>query len=212
MFGFGGGDDTSYTSMAGAPPPPGQLAPEGVDKGQNSLTQFLRSLTNLTGEKGSSILSQGQDWLSKPASYYSGILSGKPADVAGALAPELSAASDQYEGAKRNLDQYSPAGGGRSTALAQLPFERARTQGNIISTARRDAAPELASMGSDESKMGLQALFNTIQQLMGRRGQNITEDTANKQLAGQLGSSVGYAVGSGALGELIHPKSTPGQV
>lgn len=155
----------------------------------DSLTQFLRSMTNSTASGGQNLLNTGGDILSKPTNYYGGILAGNTADIMNAMSPEINAARAQYQAARRGVDQFAPMGGGRASTMASLPFQQAGTVSNIIAQARPQAANAMTGIGMGEQQIGLQALQDALNAILQRRGQNVQESGQNKSLAGQLGSS-----------------------
>ncbi len=91
------------------------------------------------------------------------------------MQPELSASKDQFEGQRRILDQYTPMGGGRSAQLSRLGTEKAKTQSGIISRARAEAAPELASAATAQQQLGMQQLATALQAILGKFGVDVQE-------------------------------------
>ena len=213
MMGIFGGenDPTAFTATNGGKAvQPGQLAYQGVmpDKGQNSLDQYIRSLSNYGGQQSQSFIDQGtntyktgQGYTAAPASYYSSILSGNPAAVSGALSPEISQLSSGFSQARKQLDQFGPMGGGRSAQMAQLPFQQQGAITNLISGARNNAAGALAGLGVQEQQLGLsgqsmgaQLLNAILGQMNDGRGQDVTEQGQNKAMAADLAKT---AIGAG---------------
>ena len=203
-------DSTGFASMTGGAPAPGQIATEGITSGQDSLTQFLRSLFNTTGTQGSSALSTGLGGTGTAMDYWSKILSGNPAAIMSVMSPEVQAANAQYKGAQTQADMFAPRGGGRSQMMAQLPMQRAGTVSNIISQARPMAATNLAQTGLGMGGLGANLLNMTMQGQMARRGQNIQQDQAWQAPLLGLATDIGGAAAGGGLGKLfgLIPKAT----
>lgn len=129
-----------------------------------------------------------------PTSYYSSILSGNPASVAGALSPEISQLQSAYQQNKQQVDQFAPMGGGRASFMAQLPFQRASAVTNLISGARQDAAKGLTGIAGTQGALG-SSLLGVGTQAAGAFGNQAT----TQNLADYLHSS---ATGS-ALSQML---------
>ena len=168
------------------------LTPEPIQG--NSLTQYLRSLTNYGGNTGSSLLSSGTGMTGQAADYWSGILSGNPTALASAMQPEITAASQQYNAARQQANTFAPSGGGRSSLMAQLPFQQAGTVSNIIAQARPQAAQQLANLGLGTAGLGGNLLGLTLNSILGERGQDMQQQNANM---GFLTSGLSSLVGAG---------------
>jgi len=159
----------------------------------NSLTQYERSVSNLLGQsgqatqaKGNVLTDTGTKELQPAIDYWSGILSGKKADVSAALQPELTASNNQFNNQRRVLDQYTPMGGGRSQSLAASRTAQAQTNAGIISTARAQAAPALAgaaqqqeALGLQQQSLGIEQLGQAIQAILQKMGLDIQGGTSN---------------------------------
>lgn len=217
-------DPTSFTAQGGAYKV-GDIATEGIDKSQDSLTQFLRSLTNLTGTAGKDFLSagdatfkegrgttqQGKDTIGPALDYWMKLLSGDQAAQANAIAPTARTIVSQYDAAKKAALTTAPRGGARSQALAELPFKKAGDIGTLIQQLQPKAAGEVSDIGKflsqlgisesglglSQSGLGLQSLAQTLQGLLSRRGQNIQENAATMQMLSGFGEAIGKLVSMG---------------
>ncbi len=192
-------DPSSYTSNNGQPGP-GQLAPQQITGNQNSLEQYLRSLTNYSGQQGQNILNNSQGYINtgtggvnQAMGYWGDILSGNKAAMAGALSPEIQASNAQFQNQRNAVNTFAPMGGGRSSMMGQLPFQQAQTNANIIASLRPQAAQQMGTLGMGQQSfgqgqqgIGSNLLNLTLQSLMQGRGQDVEENGQNKQLAGQL--------------------------
>lgn len=194
-------DSTGFASMTGGAPAPGQIATEGITRGQDSLTQFLRSLFNATGTSGTSALNTGIGGTGTAMDYWTKILSGNPAAIMSVMSPEVQAAIAQYKGAQTQADTFAPRGGGRSSLMAQLPFQRAGTVSNIISQARPMAATNLAQTGLGMGGLGANLLNMTMQGQLQRRGQNNQQSQAWQTPLLNMATDIGGAAAGGGLGK-----------
>lgn len=176
--------------------------------GGNTIGAGLGTVgTGLEGQQA------GLNTLNAPIDFYTKILSGDPAAIQQALAPTANAISQQYEAAKTGASEGMPAGGFRSTTLAGLPFAQAAQVGNAalgLQPAAANALGQLggeqagigqgisqtglgvAGIGSTQQSQGLQALFSTIQALLGKMGINLQGSGVNSfaTFAGGLNSLI----------------------
>lgn len=158
------------------------LQPQPVAAGDNDLTRFLRSLTNLTGSTGTALMGTGGSTLGtglgvtqggldvsgtglqttqtglqtmQPSiDFYSKILSGDPTATTQALAPTASNIAQITSGATNQASQGMPAGGYRASTLAGLPFAQAQQVGNAALALQPAAAQALQSLGGQQATIG----------------------------------------------------------
>jgi hypothetical protein len=127
----------------------------------NSLTQFIRSIEGLTGQQGQGILGQGLSTTNQGVtavapvlSYLTNLVQGNQADITQAAQPEIDQIQQQFDQI-RNLISLQPRGGGKTTALAEAPFQEAgqiqRTEGQL----RSNAATSLGNLGTQLAGVGL---------------------------------------------------------
>src|SRR4051812_43213607 len=109
-------DPTSFTSgHGGNGPGQGEFAIEGIDKGQDSLTQSLRSLSNYTGqegmnqqEAGKGTVKAGGDMfadashsLDHPLDLFRQLTTGDRSSLESVLGPEKDAITSQFDQIKQ---------------------------------------------------------------------------------------------------------------
>lgn len=203
---------------------PGGIAQEPVTG--DSLTQFLRSTSNLMGSSGAGALQQGGNVFSNalssfeaPFNYYSNILAGDPAATSAAIAPDVANIDKVFGGAEKSVGQGAARGGFRSASMAELPFQKAGSISESVLKQRGGAAAALtqisqmiAALGASQEGLGAGLLGATEQGQLARRGQNLQEDQKWTQLFGDLGKSVGLLVGGGLSGGIFSggKKPSPG--
>jgi hypothetical protein len=141
---------------------------------QGNAYNSLDRISQAANQTGTNLFNNAQNLfqsastaLSPALSYYTSILSGNPSATMQAISPTIQASNAQYQGARNALDLYAPMGGGRAAALANLPFQQAATNANLLSQARNQAAMALpgiagvyGGLGGTEGELGNQ-LFNT---------------------------------------------------
>jgi hypothetical protein len=205
-------DPTSFTSGGGVYKP-GGLAPEGIDKNQDSLTQATRALSNYTGQKGQDLLNSGEtttaqglqgektgeDQMNPVMDFFHKLMSGDRGELASAMQPEADQISNQFGQIRQMFSQTGSRGGGSTSTLAASPYDETRQLAELTSKARMGAAGQEGNLAMEKAKLGLgvagvglgqegagTGLEGLTQQtLMARRGQNMTADTANRQMATQ---------------------------
>jgi hypothetical protein len=125
-------------------------------------TTKMNQLQTLTGQEGQSAVSAGL------SGYQSGVTAAAPAldfltqltkgdqgDVTQAAQPQIDQITQQFDQI-RNMISMQPRGGGKTTALAEAPFQKAgdiqRTEGAM----RTGAAGQLGSLSTNLAGLGLQ--------------------------------------------------------
>lgn len=196
----------SFTTALAGKSSAGGLVPEPIEG--DSLTRFLRSLTNLLGTSGQDLFGAGRETYAgglktfeQPLSYWSKLLSGDPRAMTEAIAPEAGMIVSQYDAARRAVSTQAPRGGARSTTLAELPFRQATDINTLLQSLRPEAAKQVTSIadllskyGLAETGLGQSQLAMAIQGLLTRRGQNVQESEAQQRMIGDLGQGIGAII------------------
>ena len=184
LFGHGKGDTTGFTNMGGDPNTTG-FAGEGLDKSQDSLTQALRSLTNLLGAGGPKDIAEGRNatrtgqnilasglpvqrqalaGLASPEQYYQRLLSGDKAEMEAAVAPETTSILDQYRGKRKQMAGLGSRSGGTNEAVAGSNFGQAADVAKVLQSARPQAAQGAQQVAGAQAGIG-QGISGTGAQL-----------------------------------------------
>lgn len=162
---------------------PFALTPEPI--AGNSLTQYLRSMTNSLGSSGAATFGAGQgtvtagvDALQAPLQYYQSILSGNKPQMESAIAPEKSDILANYRAKRRKLAS-GVRGGGTNSAVAGSEFAEAGDVASLLQKLRpqaaageADVASKEAGIGVEESQLGNQQLFQALAGILSERGQD----------------------------------------
>lgn len=158
----------------------------------------------------------GLNTLQPSIDFYNKILSGDPTATASALAPTAANISAITSGATNQASQGMPGGGYRAATLAGLPYAQAAQVGNAALALQPAAAQALGQLGGEQAQIGaeqaqigqgvsqtglgigqlgtvltgqgLQALQNTIADVLSKMGINIQGGTASlfSQVVGSL--------------------------
>jgi len=146
--------------------PGGALATEPISG--NSLTQFIRSLEGMTGTQGQGALTSGlnqtQSGLNQaqsgvsaagPAlSFLTALTQGSQADVTQATEPQVDAITQQFD-AIRNMISLQPRGGGKTSALAEAPFQKSGAIQRMQGDERTKAAGQLGGLATNLAGIGI---------------------------------------------------------
>lgn len=223
--------DNPLAGTAGVPgataPPKSSGAPATEPISGDSLTQILRSLTNMLGlsgegafnfggqllggggdmlKAGGEVFGKGVESFKAPQEYWSKILAGDPQSMTEALAPEANALSDQYAAAARSAETSGPRGGARAATLANLPFAKARDIGDLYQKLRPQAATQLQSIAQVLSQLGIgQEQVGEGEQQIGISEQQTGLDAIIKALQGLLerrGQNMGPGSFAGQFGAI----------
>jgi hypothetical protein len=200
--------------MSGSPSPGSGLALEPISG--NSLTQFIRSIEGLTGTQGQNILGQGlqeeQSGINAagPAlSFLTNLVKGDQADVTQAAQPQIDQITQQFD-AIRNMISLQPRGGGKTTALAEAPFQKAgdiqRTEGAMRTQAAGqlgNLSVQLANLGLGTAGLGegLESLSATT--ALTKEGQDYSQPSALTQVLQGLSWATGAAETGAQISQLI---------
>lgn len=122
--------------------------------GGTNLDQFIASLANLTGGQGLNAFQQGQNTAAPGLQLLTQLAKGDQGDLSQAAQPEIDSITQQFDQI-RNMISQQPRGGGKTTALAEAPFQKAgaiaRTEGGM----RAGSAQSLAGLGLQEQGLGV---------------------------------------------------------
>ena len=186
--------------------PGGALATEPISG--NSLTQFIRSIEGMTGTQGqgavTSGMNQAQSGVSAagPAlSFLTALTQGSEADVTQATQPQVDAITQQFD-AIRNMISLQPRGGGKTSALAEAPFQKSgaiqRMQGDERTKAAGQLgglATNLAGIGISEAGIGAGLEGTSANIALGKEGQDYSQQEAMLKMFGDIGQGIGNVVG-----------------
>lgn len=158
---------------------------------------------------GLDVTGTGLQTLQAPEDFYKKILSGDPTATTQALAPTAANIAQITSGATDQAQRGMPAGGYRAATLAGIPFAQAEQVGNAALGLQPAAAQALTQIGGEQAQIGqgisqtglgvgglgtqltgegLQALQNTIADMLSKMGINIQGGTTNQfaQIVGSL--------------------------
>ena len=136
------------------------------DNGQfgQAITEVQKNARDL-GATGKGITAQGLQALGPAQKYFADLLSGNPADVMSATAPERRRVIDQYDTARRSAGQFTPRGGGQASSQQEARSREAGDLATLGADARRGAAGAASQLGLSELNAGVSAEEQATSQL-----------------------------------------------
>ena len=167
---------------------------------ENKAYKDLYGFENPLGEKS---ITQGLDWNSD-------ILSGDPAKIAEALAPEIKAGQQQVQQQAQQGAMFGNRGGGTNAATQAAQSEERGNIINLIGGLQRGAASELTGAGENLLNMGSSNVGNAANlDLANRQRQvgdvaGIAKDAASIAMGG-FGGAAGMAGGAGDVVGTLNP-------
>ena len=118
----------------------------------------------------------------------------------GAMAPEITTINNQANQAKNRLAMFGPMGGGRASAMAQIPMQAAGQIGTMFQQARPQAAQGMLGVGNAQANLG--GLQGNLASQQGQLGSGLDTNAVNALLnyglnRSQLNQQAGGAFGGG---------------
>jgi hypothetical protein len=165
--------------------------------GGTNLDQFIASLANLTGGQGQNTFTQGQNTAAPGLQLLTQLAKGDQGDLTQAAQPEIDSITQQFDQI-RNMISQQPRGGGKTTALAEAPFQKAgdiqRTEGSM----RAGSAGQLAGIGLQQEGIGTSLEGESAGIGLQKQQLDYGQQAALMNMLGGLGQGVGSVIG-GAL-------------
>lgn len=128
---------------------------------QNALTKpplaGLTAAGDASAGMGRDSYRAGGQALAPVTSYYQRMLTGNRSDLTQALAPEISATTDLYRGAEKNLERTGAQGAQRDVAREELNRDRVGKTASLLRDARSGAADKLTQIGETQQSQGIGA-------------------------------------------------------
>lgn len=135
--------------------------------------------------------------------FWNTILSGDKTAIMSLLSPEISATNTSFDAASRQIDSLLPRGGGKVSAQAGVDTGRAQSISNLISSARPQAAQQLASLAGlfgqqslGEAGLGVQALGSSGNLSLGQQQLDMQQQQMINSLISSIASGAGEAAGN----------------
>ena len=124
------------------------------------------SLANQQQNLGTGFAGQGAQNLTQAGNTYSGIANGNVQGIQNYVAPQISAATNQFQQARKQIQSTGP-GAARDAALRNLAVTQAGTNTGIYSGGVASALQGLTGVGATQGGLGTQNLAGAGQNLMG---------------------------------------------
>lgn len=142
----------------------------------------LENLTNTLTSQGGELFRSGTEDTGKASRYYSAILSGNPAAVMQAAAPEINAINKQADAQKKDIANFGNRTGGTNQITQSLDTTKRGQVADVISGKRGEAAGAEARIGAGETGAGIGATEGA-----GQIASNLGElASKNRQISQQI--------------------------
>ena len=132
--------------------------------------------------------------ISAPLDFFKALASGDRNTIMGALSPEISTLTSQYDTGRASAEEFAPRGGGRAAALEELPFQKAGAIENLVQGAQMTGVQGEANIGAMLANLGLGELGT---------GTNTAATAVSEMQGGQNASAAAGASSGQAIGSLI---------
>ena len=171
----------------------------------------IGSFENLFKGQGQNALTAGQNTAAPGLQLLTQLAKGDQGDVSEAAQPQIDSITQQFDQI-RNMISQQPRGGGKTTALAEAPFQKsgaiARTEGDM----RSGAAGQLAGLGLQQEGIGTQleglgfdaakakpSILNQLSDLVNFAGNTAATASGIAGLIPSGGGAGGAAAGGGNM-------------
>jgi predicted ATPase len=195
LAGGGGGSKNSPGSSGSIDPEIRRLL--GIKEGQASFAFDMAK----------DLLPKSQQTMQAPIDYWMKLLSGDQQAMQEAIAPEAGRIISQYDTASKAVRELAPRSGQRAGSLSDISFRKLSDVASLTAGVRPKAADALSGLGGQQAALATALLSGSgsdlnsiLQTLLGTRGQDIQQSTANRQMWGDLGQGVGSIIASLLLG------------
>lgn len=175
---------------------PGSKHPE------DPYTAILQNQAQGLQQQGQETSSMGAEALAPAMQYLKSLLGSDPQAMLEATRADRGRVIDQYDAARKAVEQFGPRGGGTTSALAQSRFSQAESLADITSTARRSAVateaqlgPQLMSLGLNAQSLASRDIGEIINSVLAREGLNVQQRGQNMQMAGDIAETLGTLIG-----------------
>ena len=145
--------------------------------------------------QGEELVGLGTSGLQPALRFLTAITRGDPGAVGQATRPERARVIDQYDTARRAVAQFTPRGGGQTSAIAQSFTDEAGTLADIFATGRREGATALGQLSTRLAALGIQAEGLAGQNLSTLVQAYLSQDASARASSGAFGQSIGSLVG-----------------
>ena len=137
------------------------------------------------GATGKGLAQQGEAALAPALKYFQDLLSGNPADIEAATAPQRRRVIDQYDTARKSSAEFTPRGGGQASAQMESRAREASDLATVGASARDNAANTVSSLGKGLLDSGISAEQEATNQLAQVLGPLFQQQQADQQSTAQ---------------------------
>lgn len=143
------------------------------------------------GRAGNTLFGAGLPGAQQSMGYWSTLLQGNRAAMAGATAAPTAAITDQAQGMERNLERSGVRGAVKDLAKSQIAQDTGRQIMGLTTGVQPTAAQQLGSMGVSLAGQGTSAMANAGSLWGGLLGQGFAQRKYAREEGAQAGSAAG---------------------
>jgi hypothetical protein len=151
----------------------------GDSKGDRALQDALAAAKGL-GTTGKTLSGEGQQSLAPVLHYLALLNSGDPQALLEATMPERRRVIDQYDTA-RQASQFSPRGGGTSSAMVDLNAREAGDLAALGAKARTDSLKMSADLGTNLSQLGAGTQSQSVDHMVNLMKPLLAKEQSNNE-------------------------------
>ncbi len=137
-----------------------------------------------------------RDALSLPLDFFKKLLGGDRKALMETLSPEITQLHKQYESGRKTTEEFGARGGGRTAAMAELPFREAADVSTLIHGARKEGAAGMEDIGKILADLGVGELGGSISGSSSGSSRLSAERQAEAQRRQQNQAAAGQAAGA----------------
>lgn len=169
---------------------------------EDPYTSLLSKYSQQSNMQGQRLTGMGTEALQPAMQYLQQLLGADPQGILEATRADRGRVIDQYDAARKAVENFAPRGGGTTSSLAQSRFQQAESLADITSSARQTAVGQAGALGTSLAGLGLSAqdlasrdIGQIINAVLAREGLNVQQRGQNMGLLGDIGQTIGTLLG-----------------
>lgn len=171
--------------------------PVGDPTSTDSVAGGLAGSADRAGKTADALGGAGAKTLQPVLDLLSKILGGDRQSAMEGAGPEVAKVSDQYDAARKSIQQTTPRGGARAQAIAESRLKEAGSITDTLNTQRSEALKTAASLGTNLTAQGIQATSVETQGLADLLGSLVQQHGQDTSFLSSLMSGISDLIGKG---------------
>ncbi len=171
------------------------LGSRGSSDDLDAVLRQLGTQATQQTEQGQDLLDLGTSSLQPALRFLTAITRGDAGAIGSVTRPERTRVLDQYDAARQSVAQFTPRGGGQTSAISTSFTDEANTLSNIFATGRREGATALSQVGAGLTRTGAGTTASGTQSLGSLVQAFLNQDAQARQSSGGFGEALGSLAG-----------------